>query len=220
MRVLNQVLGSSPDPEPPMRDVEGFVVQVRVRRVPKMHLLTAYGTNQCDTDETRLPAPEQPLLTQLDEIALAELIERYIEYFDGATGKPVHLATPFVKHYLRRDDDALPVATGVAALPMGSTRWNPALGTGTGSRPRYRLSCSARIRVNSSSTSRVHSGSCGRTMRYLTDEWLCDIAADYIGRCIIIASALTIVERLLLCERPAFFITAGQRGGVRPQRST
>jgi hypothetical protein len=45
MQVLNDVLGKSRDPEPPMRDVEGFVVQVRLRRVPKMHLLTYCGSN-------------------------------------------------------------------------------------------------------------------------------------------------------------------------------
>jgi len=50
-------------------------------------------------------------------------------------------------------------------------------------------------------------------MRYLTHEWLCDLASDYAGRCIVIACALTILERLLLSERPAFFVTAGQRGG-------
>ena len=41
MQVLNDVLGKSCEPEPPMRGAEGFVLQVRVRRVPKMHLLTA-----------------------------------------------------------------------------------------------------------------------------------------------------------------------------------
>jgi hypothetical protein len=41
----------------------------------------------------------------------------------------------------------------------------------------------------------------------------CDLATDYAGRCIVIACALTILERLLLTERPAFFVTAGQRGG-------
>jgi hypothetical protein len=50
-------------------------------------------------------------------------------------------------------------------------------------------------------------------MRFLCDEWLCDVASDYAGKCIIIACALTIIERALLPERPAFFITAGQRGG-------
>jgi hypothetical protein len=50
-------------------------------------------------------------------------------------------------------------------------------------------------------------------MRYLTHGWLCDLACDYTGRCIVIAGALTIIERVLLSERPAFFMTAGQRGG-------
>ena len=50
-------------------------------------------------------------------------------------------------------------------------------------------------------------------MRFLTDEWLCDVETNYAGKCTLIAIALTIIERLLLPERPAFFITAGQRGG-------
>jgi len=50
-------------------------------------------------------------------------------------------------------------------------------------------------------------------MQFLTHEWLCDLATDYPGRCIVIACALTILERFLLRERPAFFVSAGQRGG-------
>ena len=50
-------------------------------------------------------------------------------------------------------------------------------------------------------------------MDYLTDEWLCDVATDYAGKCIIIAAALTLIERTLLPDRPAFFVTAGRRGG-------
>ena len=52
-----------------------------------------------------------------------------------------------------------------------------------------------------------------KAMRFLTDEWLCDVATDYQGKCVIIACALTILQRALLPQRPAFFITAGQRGG-------
>ena len=50
-------------------------------------------------------------------------------------------------------------------------------------------------------------------MQFLTDEWLCDVSTDYAGKCILIAAAMTIIERALLPERPAFFVTAGQRGG-------
>jgi hypothetical protein len=52
-----------------------------------------------------------------------------------------------------------------------------------------------------------------RAMRFLSEEWLCDVSADYAGKCILIAATLTILERALLPERPAIFVTAGQRGG-------
>ena len=213
MQVLNDVLGKSRDPEPPMRDSEGFVVQVRARRVPKMHLLTACGSNQCDTAESRLSAPEQPLLTRLDEIALAELIERHIEYVDAEGGRPVHLPAPFVKHYLVRDDHALPVATGIATLPIVladgallSGRWLDR-DRGIVFRVPFELEAILPKPVECTPTA------VAEAMRYLTHEWLCDLASDYAGRCIVITCALTILERLLLGERPAFFVTAGQRGG-------
>ena len=213
MQVLNDVLGKSCDPEPPMRDVEGFVVQVRARRVPKMHLLTACGSNQCDTDETRLPAPEQPLLTRLGEIALAELIERHIEYVDAATGRPVHLAAPFVKHYLTRTDDALPVATGIATLPIVLTDGALLSGRGLDRDRGIVFRVPPELQAILPEPVKCNPAAVAEAMQYLTHEWLCDLASDYAGRCIAIACTLTILERLLLAERPAFFVTAGQRGG-------
>ena len=62
-------------------------------------------------------APEQPLLTRLTQDQLAELIERHIDYTDE-TGCSVHLAAPFVRHYLDRTDDALPVVAAIATLPV------------------------------------------------------------------------------------------------------
>jgi hypothetical protein len=50
-------------------------------------------------------------------------------------------------------------------------------------------------------------------MQFLTDEWLVDVAANYAGKLVIIAAGLTVIERLLLPERPATFVNAGQRGG-------
>ena len=50
-------------------------------------------------------------------------------------------------------------------------------------------------------------------MNFLCDEWLFDVATDSTGKCIIIAAALTMIERSLLDERPCFFVTAGRRGG-------
>ena len=133
MEALNDILGASTAPEPPMRDIEGYVTVIRARRVPTMHRLTARGANDSETDETRLPAPEEPLLTRFDELQLAELIERHVDYTD-ANDRSVHLAVPFVKHYRQRDDDVLPVVTAVATLPMVLADGTILLGTRPGSR--------------------------------------------------------------------------------------
>ena len=55
---------ASAECEPPMRDIDGVVTEVRVRRVPNMHMLTRLGSNEEETEETRLPPPEQPLLSR------------------------------------------------------------------------------------------------------------------------------------------------------------
>lgn len=48
---------------------------------------------------------------------------------------------------------------------------------------------------------------------FLSDEWLVDVATDLNGKCVLIALALSIIERILFPERPVFFVTAGLRGG-------
>jgi hypothetical protein len=49
--------------------------------------------------------------------------------------------------------------------------------------------------------------------RNLTDVWLADVDTDTEGKAIIVALAMTLIQRHLLSARPAFFVTAGQRGG-------
>src|SRR6516164_43020 len=50
-------------------------------------------------------------------------------------------------------------------------------------------------------------------LNFLLSEWLVDVALDPVGKCVAILLALTLLQRALLPERPAFFVTAGQRGG-------
>jgi hypothetical protein len=196
-----------------MRDIGGCVTAVRLRRTPDMHALTARGTNHGGTSESRLPAPEHPLLTRLDEIQLAELIEQHVDYIEMGSGRSVHLAAPFVKHYLTRSDGALPVVSAVATLPMVLRDGTILSGRGL-DRERgivFRVPDELQTLIPDAKA-------CGPTpvaeaMQFLTDDWLCDVAAYYAGKCVLIAAAATILQRLLLPERPAFFISAGQRGG-------
>lgn len=212
MAVLNDALGGCRDPEPPMRDIDGAMTAVRVRAVSSMHALTAAGSNDGDTEETRLPAPEHPLLTRLGEVELAELIERHIEYVDE-DGRAVHLGLPFVRHYLVRSDRALPTVTAVATLPMVLANGTILSGAGLDRKRGIVFRVPAELQRLLPSPKACSQDAAAEAMRFLTDEWLCDVATDYAGKCVLIAAAATILERLVLGERPAFFITAGQRGG-------
>ena len=62
---------------------------MHVRRVPNMHALTADGANEEEAEESRLPAPEQPLLTRLTEAELAEEIEPDCRQVEQSEGQPV-----------------------------------------------------------------------------------------------------------------------------------
>jgi hypothetical protein len=163
-------------------------------------------------EETRLPAPEQLLIVPLNEMELAELIEKHIEYVDDA-GRPVHLHSSFVKHYLKRDDRALPIVTSIAQLPI--VLYDGTILTGRGLNRRYGIvfRVPAELEALLPAREACADAAVAKAMRFLTDEWLCDVATDYQGKCIVIACALTILQRALLPQRPAFFITAGQRGG-------
>ena len=148
----------------------------------------------------------------MNEMQLAETIERHIDFVDQ-NWRSVHLRNSFVRHYLQRDEGALPTLVAVATLPLvladGSVltgdRFDRLRGIDFRIQPEV-LACIPE--PGSVTDNRVKAA-----MRFLTDEWLVDVAANYAGKCIIIATALTIIERSLLDQRPAFFVTAGRRGG-------
>ena len=113
MAVLNETHAASKADEPPMRDRDGNLARIRVSEPIGLHLLASDG----NTDTP--PAP-QTLIAKLSEPEAAEMIERHVEFVaETKVGdRPVHLASPFVKHFLKRDDHALPTVTGVATLPI------------------------------------------------------------------------------------------------------
>ncbi len=210
---INDMLSKSPAAEPPMRDIDGAFVAVRVRRIPNMHGLSASGTNEDGGEDSRLPAPEQPLLTRLNEAQLAEEIERHIDYIDPITGRSVHLASPFVRHYLNRVDDALPLVAAIATLPMVLQDGTLLHGHGLARERGIVFRIPPELMAFIPTIDDCHDYAVVDALAFLTDTWLVDVATDYAGKCILVAAALTLIERALLPDRPVFFITAGRRGG-------
>ena len=212
MQVVNDALAASTADEPPMRDADGHMVEVRDRQAMSLHPLTADGANEGDADETRLPAPEQPLLTRLDEAQLAELIERHVDYIDES-GRSVHLAGSFVKHFLVRRDLALPVVSAIATLPIVLPNGEVLSGRGLDRERGIVFRVPGEMLAKMPKPEACGEAELVEAMRFLVEDWLGDVAADYNGKCTLIAEAATIIERLALPERPAFVVTAGQRGG-------
>ncbi len=216
MDTLNEVIGGSKALVPPLRDADRDCAEARAVTVPSLARLSKEGANQESDTKTRIPAPEQLLLVKMTEEQVAEMIERHIEfYIDTADGgsMSVHLPKPFVRHFMTRHDDALPIATTVAQLPIVLHDGTLLVGPGL-----HRPSGVVFIIADALMKILPDLADCtpeavGEAMRFLCDEWLVDVACDYASKCIIVASALTIIERALLPERPAFFMTAGQRGG-------
>jgi hypothetical protein len=61
--------------------------------------------------------PVQYVLKKMTEIEVAEMIEEYIDFVDE-NGRSVHLPMSFVRHYMNRDDGALPTIVAISTLPI------------------------------------------------------------------------------------------------------
>jgi hypothetical protein len=161
---------------------------------------------------TSLPTPQQWVIRRMTEPEVAEMIERHID-FVGKGGRSVHLPTNFVRHYIKRDDGALPTLVAVSTLPLVLADGN-VLAEHKFDRLR---GIDFRIQDDVVSTvpkpGSVTDDDVAQAMQFLTDKWLVDVATDYAGKCTIISAGLTIIERSLLDQRPTFFVTAGRRGG-------
>ena len=212
MNTLNEVLRASTEAEPPMCDIEGYLTVVRDRRLPGLHALTASGANAEEPKERRLPPPEQPLLTRLDEMQAAELIERYIEFDKRDTDEPVHLHTPFVRHFVRRHDNQLPLVTGVTTLPLVLPDRSILSGRGLNRQYDIVLRVPEVLEALLPRAEDCTEAAIVAAMQLLTDEWFADAATDYPGKCMLISLALSIIERVLLDQRPAYFLSGGKRG--------
>ena len=219
MGVLNEVLGKSVAPEPTMRDDAEYVTEITLRAAPGMHALTALGSNGEETDDTRLPAPEHPLLTRMDDVRLSEVIEKHIDFVDD-NGRSVHLGAGFVRHFQRRSDGALPLVRAVATLPMVLPNGDILSGHGLNREIGVVFRVQPELQALIPDIKDCTPTAVANDMQFLIDVWLCDVACDYISKCVLLASVATILERLLLPERPAFFFDAGQRGSGKTTAAT
>ena len=165
---------------------------------------------------TRLAPPEQWVLSAMTEMETAEMIEQHIDYYtedEDGNRRSVHLPTPFVRHFMKRNDNALPIVVAIATTPIVLANGGLLAPSGLDRLRGIQFIIKDELRAIIPALADCTEDAIRKAMTYLCDEWLVDVATDYTGKCIIIADALTLIERSLLPDRPCFFYTAGRRGG-------
>jgi hypothetical protein len=163
---------------------------------------------------TKLPTPEQWAIVKMSEYELAEEIEKFIDYVDE-DGQSVHLPMQFVRHYMKRDDGALATIVAIATLPIVLADGGILASEIENDIDEERgivFAIPKEVMALMPRREECTDDEVKKAMEFLTDDWLHDVSTDYDGKCTLIAAALTVIERSLLPNRPAFFVTAGRRG--------
>jgi hypothetical protein len=162
-------------------------------------------------EPTPLPPTPHLSLVKLNVMQVAELIERRVNFVDG-NGRSVHLPTSFVQHFKRRDDE-LPHCYGICQLPIVLPEGNVLSGRELHRESSTLFLVPKQLDAVMPAIEACDDRAVAEALAFLVDEWLVDVAAaDFASKCVIVAVAMTIIERLLLPERPCFFVVAGQRG--------
>ena len=210
MDTLNVVMDALTMSERPPRDIDDVSTRLRKLSLPKMHAFDQTQVNAGDDGDD--PAPEQWVLHRMNEMEVAEMIEQYVDFVDN-NGKSVRLPSIFVRHFRQRFDDVCPTVVAIATLPivladgvlLAPEGLDPLRGIAFKIQPELRAVLPRREDCDDDAVRRA--------MKFLTDEWLCDVATDYAGKCTLISAALSLIERSLFPDRPCYFVTAGRRGG-------
>ena len=207
MARINDAARTMPMDQQPRRDMEGFIVKPRWKPVPETHAFSGDDT----ADEEAEKPPEQWTIGRLDEYGLTEELERFLNYVDD-TGRSVAPPWRLVKAFKKRFDGVLGYLVAIATQPI-------VLGDGKiiGSDSKYDPKRGIQFIVSDAIAAMVPKpeectpAAVAAAMEYLTDNWLVDVKTTYIGKCVAVSTALTIMERTLLPERPVFVVKAGRR---------
>ena len=218
MSLLDDVLGQVVADQPPMRGLSGGLIEIRKSTPTGLHLLTSKGADADEqTNEEALPAPPEPLIHELATNEATLLIEKHIEFFsEDASGarRPVRLGSVFVSTYKGLHHSKLPVVVAVSTSPfVPRISGAPIAGVGLDRDARIFYESEPALLECVPDPATITAKQAIEAYNFLADEWLVDVATNANGKAVAIAAALTIIQRIVLEQRPAFFIVAGQRGG-------
>ena len=215
MEAWDDILVHADTPEPPMRDVEGWPVAIQQREIAGLHELTASGSNDEEDTKTRLPSPKNFLLAKHDVYSLEIELSDYVTFVEATADGEREVGAPFrlLTHWLKYRQSNLPTVRAVVTMPLVLANGELMSGAGLDRERGVVFRIDPHLLQYVPKREACTPLAVAKAWRFLTDEWLVDVAADREGKAVLLAYALSIVERILFPERPTFYVTAGQRGG-------
>lgn len=205
---LDRILSAGSIEPEPMRNAKGELVVLQEVPPDGLHLLSSATSSS----EVTLPAAPEPLIVPMSTADATLFVERHIEYQRQAPEgiRSVRLPQPYVDAYRSWTDSRISTVRAVVTAPLVSHGGALLMKCGLDRSSGILYKIDPRLRevipAQTVTGEQAHAAWC-----FLTDQWLCDVAADYVGKGVAVAYALTLIERVLLPERPAFFFTAAQR---------
>jgi len=210
---VDEVLAHDQSAEPPMRNASGAFVQIEVKEPWALHLLTADSANANEETEAIKP-PAEPVLDVLRPVGVELLLERYFRWLvETRTGSYfAGLPARHINALMEYSESTVPVVRAINTGPLVTLSGRVIDGVGLDRKNGlfHRIDPVLRASVPADPPTAQEVAD---ALRFLLDEWFVDVALDLEDKCVGIMLALTLLERALLAERPAFFVTAGQRGG-------
>jgi hypothetical protein len=211
---LDGVLVADQSEEPPMRNASGALVQVEVKQPWSLHTLTADSANMTSEDAEAMTAPAEPVLVELTPTGVELLLENYVRWIVYTLERNYFGALPpaHVNALMEYSKSALPVVRAINTAPLVTPSGQVINGVGLDRATGlvHRIDPVLRACLPDGEPTAVE---IKQSLDFLLDEWLVDVTLDPAGKCVAILLALTLLQRALFPERPAFFVVAGQRGG-------
>lgn len=217
LRRVDSVLSQVDAPEPPMRNLSGQYAVIKKTGVPGHRLQTRTEiATQGNKEVEKILSIVAP-----DATGVAVDTERFVQWIEVTgseeeTGQPAtrltHMPFDFASMYSNWNDSASPEVQGISELPLVGLegRLIAPDGLHRGLRTVFRIP-KAILKVLPRTRTSVEQGR--EAYDWIAKNMLIDVTTGPKGIATIIAAMLTIIERHLIGERPAFVIRAPQRGG-------
>jgi hypothetical protein len=218
MQLLDDVLGRTVAAKTPMRGLSGRLVEIRRLTPLGLHTLTSKGADaERQGSDDIIPAPPEPLIHELTNSEVALLIEEHVEFYKidkFGVIRTVRLGSAFVSAYKALHCSKLPIVVAVSTAPFVSpVTGGPVAGVGLDRNARIFYEIEPALLQCLPDPAAITDQDAIDAYNFMTNEWLIDVTTDAAGKAVVIAAALTMIQRIVLDQRPAFFIVAGQRGG-------